>query len=148
MLFRLLVPEKTLLLTEWTGGVLVREGRHLLDACSAIAEFIRPLGDSEVGPSPADLSPELTRHFRALRLWLPLQIAGVSAFRAAQAEKLALARYFHARLKEVDGFDPGPPPDLSVVPFRYRPKSGDPDRFNERLLRYVDRKRTRLNPSP
>ena len=53
---------------------------------------------SEVGPSPADLSPELTRHFRALRLWLPLQIAGIAAFRAAQSEKLALARYFHARL--------------------------------------------------
>ena len=35
-------------------------------------------GESEVGPSPADLSPELTRHFRALRLWLPLQIAGVA----------------------------------------------------------------------
>ena len=71
-------------------------------------EYIRPLGESEVGPSPADLSPELTRHFRALRLWLPLQIAGVAAFRAAQSEKLALARYFHARLSEIDGFDPGP----------------------------------------
>src|SRR3546814_459072 len=130
-------PHKTLFLPYGTGAVLVREGRHLLDAFSASAEYIRPLGDSEVGPSPADLSPELTRHFRALRLWLPLQIAGVSAFRAAQAEKLALARYFHARLNEVDGFDPGPPPDLSVVAFRYHPKSGAPDRFNERLLRYV-----------
>jgi glutamate/tyrosine decarboxylase-like PLP-dependent enzyme len=90
-----------------------------------------------VGPSPADLSPELTRHFRALRLWLPLQIAGVAAFRAAQAEKLALARYFHARLKDMEGFDPGPPPDLSVVAFRYAPDRGDPDLFNERLLRQV-----------
>ena len=82
---------------------LVRDGRHLLDAFSASADYIRPLGESEVGPSPADLSPELTRHFRALRLWLPLQIAGVAAFRAAQSEKIALARYFHARLSEMDG---------------------------------------------
>ena len=117
--------------------MLVREGRHLLDSFSASAEYIRPLGDSDVGPSPADLSPELTRHFRALRLWLPLQIAGIASFRAAQAEKLALARYFHARLRDMDGFDPGPVPDLSVVAFRYLPVQGDADMFNERLLRHV-----------
>ena len=128
-------PHKALFLPYGTGAVLVREGRHLLESFSASADYIQPLGDSGVGPSPADLSPELTRHFRAMRLWLPLQLAGVAAFRAAQSEKLALARYFHARLQQVDGFEAGPPPDLSVVAFRYRPKSGDPDAFNERLLR-------------
>jgi glutamate/tyrosine decarboxylase-like PLP-dependent enzyme len=130
-------PHKTLFLPYGTGAVLVRDGRHLLDAFSASADYLRPLGDSEVGPSPADLSPELTRHFRAMRLWLPLQIAGVSAFRAAQAEKLALAKYLHARLSETDGFDPGPPPQLSVVAFRHQPPGGDADEFNERLLRHV-----------
>jgi glutamate/tyrosine decarboxylase-like PLP-dependent enzyme len=130
-------PHKTLFLPYGTGAVVVREGRHLLDAFSASADYISPFVETEVGPSPADLSPELTRHFRALRLWLPLQIAGIAAFRAAQAEKLALARYFHARLSELDGWDAGPPPDLSVVAFRYLPKSGDVDDFNERLMRHV-----------
>ena len=83
------------------------------------------------------MSPELTRHFRALRLWLPLQIAGVAAFRAAQEEKLKLARYFHARLSAIDGFDAGPAPDLSVVAFRYRPASGDVDGYNERLIAHI-----------
>ena len=130
-------PHKTLFLPYGTGATLVRDGRLLQDAFSASGEYIRPLGESEVGPSPADLSPELTRHFRALRLWLPLQIAGVAAFRAAQAEKLALARYLHGRLSEIDGWDPGPPPDLSVVAFRYLLDSGDLDEFNERLLKQV-----------
>ncbi len=130
-------PHKTLFLPYGTGAVLVREGQLLADSFSASAEYIRPLGESEVGPSPADLSPELTRHFRAMRLWLPLQLAGVAAFRAAQAEKLALARYFHARLEALDGFEAGPNPQLSVVAFRYRPDSGDADSFNERLLRDV-----------
>jgi glutamate/tyrosine decarboxylase-like PLP-dependent enzyme len=130
-------PHKTLFLPYGTGAVLVREGRHLLESFSASPEYLRPLGESDVGPSPADLSPELTRHFRAMRLWLPLQLAGVAAFRAAQAEKLFLARYFHARLAELEGFDPGPPPDLSVVAFRYLPPSGDADAFNERLLRHL-----------
>jgi glutamate/tyrosine decarboxylase-like PLP-dependent enzyme len=130
-------PHKTLFLPYGTGAVLVREGYLLAEAFSSSAEYLRPLGESEVGPSPADLSPELTRHFRAMRLWLPLQIAGVGAFRAAQAEKLALARYLHARLKELDRFDAGPPPQLSVVAFRYVPEDGDQDSFNERLLRHI-----------
>jgi glutamate/tyrosine decarboxylase-like PLP-dependent enzyme len=130
-------PHKTLFLPYGTGAVVVRDGRILQEAFSASGEYIRPLGESEVGPSPTDLSPELTRHFRALRLWLPLQMAGIAAFRAAQAEKLALARYFHARLSEIDGFDPGPEPQLSVVAFRYLPKSGDAEDFNERLMRHI-----------
>jgi len=130
-------PHKTLFLPYGTGAALVRNGRHLLDAFSASADYIQPFAETDVGPSPADLSPELTRHFRALRLWLPLQIAGIAAFRAAQAEKLALARYFHARLSGIDGWDPGPPPDLSVVAFRYLPKGGDADDFNERLIQHV-----------
>ena len=130
-------PHKTLFLPYGTGAALIRDGQLLQQAFSASGEYIRPLGESEVGPSPADLSPELTRHFRAMRLWLPLQMAGVAAFRAAQAEKLALARYFHARLSEIDGWDPGPPPDLSVVAFRYLPNSGDVDQFNERLMQHI-----------
>jgi glutamate/tyrosine decarboxylase-like PLP-dependent enzyme len=130
-------PHKTLFLPYGTGAALVRDGKLLQQAFSASGEYIRPLGESEVGPSPADLSPELTRHFRAMRLWLPLQVAGVAAFRAAQAEKLALARYFHARLSEMDGFDAGPEPELSVVAFRYQPRSGDADEFNHRLLTYL-----------
>ncbi len=126
-------PHKALFLPYGTGAALVRDRQHLLDAFSATGAYIQPLGESEVGPSPADLSPELTRHFRALRLWLPLQIAGISAFRAAQAEKLALAQYFHARLAGIDGFDPGPPPQLSVVAFRF----GEEDAFNERLLKHL-----------
>ena len=123
-------PHKTLFLPYGTGAVVVREGRKLFEAFSASADYIQEFAATDVGPSPANLSPELTRHFRALRLWLPLQLAGVAAFRAAQSEKLGLARYFHARLAEMDGWEVGPPPDLSVVAFRHRDNSA----FNDRLL--------------
>ena len=128
-------PHKTLFLPYGTGAVLVRDGARLLSSFSASADYIQPLGESEVGVSPAELSPELTRHFRALRLWLPLQLAGTDAFKAAQTEKLKLARYFHARLSEIEGFDAAPEPQLSVVAFRYIPADGsDPDAFTEQLL--------------
>ena len=107
------------------------------DLFSASADYIKPLGETDVGPSPADVSVELTRPFRALRLWLPLQLAGLAAFRAAQSEKIRLARHFHARLSALPGFEAGAPPDLSVVAFRYLPANGEPDAFNEALLARV-----------
>jgi len=124
-------PHKTMFLPYGTGAVLVRDGQLLSDAFSHEAEYIRPFGDTDdVGPSPANLGPELTRHFRGLRLWLPLQLAGTDAFKAAQTEKLALARYFHASLAQFAEIDPGPLPELSVVAFRHR----DGDEAGEKLM--------------
>lgn len=130
-------PHKTMFLPYGTGAALVRDGQRLKNAFSATAAYLEPLGPSSVGPEPADMSAELTRHFRGLRLWLPLQLAGVAAFRAAQSEKIGLARYFHARLAEMEGWDAGPAPDLSVVAFRYLPPRGEADSFNDALLRRI-----------
>lgn len=127
-------PHKTLFLPYGTGAVLVRNGQLLANAFGAEAAYIQPFGGAdEVGPSPADLSPELTRHFRAMRLWLPLQLAGVDAFRSAQEEKLKLARYLHRRLAEFAAIDPGPEPQLSVVAFRHR----DGNDASEKLLSQI-----------
>lgn len=87
--------------------------------------------------SPADLSPELTRHFRGLRLWLSLQLAGVKPFAAALEEKLLLARYFYEKIQFLPDFEPGPEPDLSIVTFRCLPKRGDINQFNRKLLKAV-----------
>jgi glutamate/tyrosine decarboxylase-like PLP-dependent enzyme len=57
----------------------------------------------------------------------------VDAFKAAQTEKLALARHLHERLAEIDAIDPGPEPELSVVAFRHR----DGDEAGERLLAHL-----------
>ena len=84
--------------------------------------------------SPSEVSPELSRPFRGLRMWLSLQLAGVAPFRAALEEKLLLARYFHGRLAASERFEVGGPPDLSVVPFRLA--RGD-DAANRRLAEAV-----------
>jgi len=70
-------------------------------------------------------------------MWFPLKLFGLKPFRAALAEKIWLARYFHQELGKLEGFKPGPYPDLSIVTFRYQPASGDVNVFNRRLLRAV-----------
>jgi aromatic-L-amino-acid/L-tryptophan decarboxylase len=134
-------PHKGLFLPFGSGVVLVREGRHLLDAHHYDASYLQDKDVLASGDevSPADLSPELTRPTRALRMWLPLKLAGVAPFRAALEEKLLLARYFHEQMMQEDGFEVGPPPDLSIVTFRYLPRNGDPNAFNRRLIDAVQR---------
>lgn len=132
-------PHKGMFLPTGLGIVLVRDGSALFEAFHARGSYMQDMEGmgAEQAHSACDFSPELTRPFRGLRLWLPLKLAGAGAFRAALEEKLLLAEYFHERIRALDGFVTGPPPDLSIVAFRYRPKRGDANDFNRRLFEAI-----------
>jgi glutamate/tyrosine decarboxylase-like PLP-dependent enzyme len=70
-------------------------------------------------------------------MWLALKLNGVARFRAALEERLLLARYFYEEIRRVPGFEVGPKPDLSIVPFRYIPQQGDVGEFNRRLTKAI-----------
>ena len=134
-------PHKGLFTPFGSGVVLVRNPEHLRAAMTERAAYMQDAhslaGDHTA--EPHDMSVELSRHFRGLRLWLPLRLHGVAPFRAALEEKLLLAEYFHQCIAALDGFEAGPAPDLSVVTFRYLPDSGDADNFNRRLVDTIQR---------
>ena len=134
-------PHKGLFIPCGSGAVLVRNGRHLLETFRYDAHYMqdRAALASLDEISPSELSPELTRPFRGLRLWLSLKLIGLRAFRAALEEKLLLARYFYEQVQRIEGVQVGPPPALSIVAFRFVPKKGDPDEFNQRLLKAINR---------
>ena len=125
-------PHKGLFVPMGVGALLVKDAAAMRAAYAFEANYIPREQSAE--PSPTELSPELSRPFRALRLWLPLQVLGTAPFEAAMEEKLLLARYAHARLRELDGVEVGPEPDLSIVVFRALPRRGDPDDYNMRLV--------------
>ena len=83
--------------------------------------------------NPADVSPELSKHFRGLRVWLPLQLYGLDIFKACLEEKLLLTHYFREKLVTL-GFEVGPVPDLSVSYFWYPAKNQDLNAYNQRLM--------------
>jgi aromatic-L-amino-acid decarboxylase len=129
-------PHKTLFLPYGIGAVLMRDPSSLEASFAATADYLAARPEDEPA-SPADLGPELTRHFRALRLWLPLQLAGQAAFSAALSEKLLLARYAHRRLAGAPGIATGPGPDLSIVTFRVA--GSDSEHATARLVDEVQR---------
>jgi aromatic-L-amino-acid decarboxylase len=130
-------PHKGLFLPFGSGALIVHDERQLADAHRYSASYLEDARESGGVFSASDLSLELSRPFRGLRLWLPLKLFGLAPFRAALEEKLLLARYFHSRLSETPDWSVGPPPDLSVVTYRYLPKRGDANDFNRRLLQAV-----------
>ncbi|XXT17143.1 aminotransferase class V-fold PLP-dependent enzyme [Sorangium sp. So ce429] len=111
-------PHKGLFLPYGVGACLVRDGAKLK---AAFAEGAAYLADNQIENerSPTDYSPELTRHFRGLRMWLSLRAHGVRRFRCALDEKLTLAHELAQRLRGIRGIELLGDPQLSVVAFRH-----------------------------
>lgn len=129
-------PHKGLFLAYGMGAVLIKnvEAQHHSHYYRAAYMQDALTGNGE--PNPADLSPELTKHFRGMRMWLSLQLLGTTPFKAALAEKLLLCQYFYKKIQEL-GFIVGPPPELSVAIYRYIPEHEDANHFNQKLVQYV-----------
>ncbi|MDH3222791.1 MAG: aminotransferase class V-fold PLP-dependent enzyme [Gemmatimonadota bacterium] len=130
-------PHKGLFLPYGSGALLVRDRELLYRAHRYDANYMQDTHRSREEPSPADHSPELTRHFRGLRFWLPLQLFGVAPFRACLSEKIWLTRYFYERLRDIPHMELGPDPELSVCLFRHVPPGKDADPVNARLIEAV-----------
>jgi aromatic-L-amino-acid decarboxylase len=113
-------PHKALFLPYGTGSLLVREGEALRRAHTVHAEYMPPMQDD---PDLVDFclySPELSRDFRGLRVWLPFKIHGASVFRRALDEKLDLARWATEELRKIPGMEIVAEPQLSLVAFRLK----------------------------
>ncbi|MBP2478429.1 aromatic-L-amino-acid decarboxylase [Crossiella equi] len=127
-------PHKSMFLAYGTGVLLVREESTLRAAHTADASYLQDLDRNPWPPDYSDLGPELTREFRGLRLWLPLHLHGLAAFRTALAERLDLARLVHRELSAMPELDVPLAPDLTVNVFALREAGDEANRrFLERL---------------
>lgn len=130
-------PHKSLFLPYGLGVLLVKDRKHLQHSHRFSANYLQDVIDAEDELSPANISPELTKHFRALRMWLPLKLCGTKAFEACLDEKLLLTQYFREKIMKIPRFEVGGPAQLSVTTFRYVPNSGDANEFNKNLLQAI-----------
>lgn len=128
-------PHKGLFLPYGLGAVLVKDKEAILHSNLYSANYMQDALSEELTNSPANVSPELTKHFRGLRLWLPLQLHGVTPFIACLEEKLLLTTYFRENLVAL-GFEVGPMPDLTVSYFWY-PAKENTNAFNKSLMQHI-----------
>lgn len=130
-------PHKSLFLPYGTGLLLVRDEARLRAAHTAEADYLQDLAASDELADFSDLGPELTRDSRGLRLWLPLHLHGVAAFREALDEKIDLARWAYAELANDDEIELVLRPDLTVLVFR----SPHGEEASRQMLRRINAER-------
>ena len=147
-------PHKGLFLPYGTGALLVRDGEALKRAHALSADYMPSMQEDSDLTDFNLLSPELSRGFRGLRVWLPLKMHGIGPFRANLEEKLALARWACGELRRVPGVQILAEPQLSIVAFRLALAGAAEEKLdllNRRLLDRINGRRrvyltgTRLN---
>ena len=129
-------PHKGLFLSYGLGAVLVKDVQSMYRAHYYKAAYMQDTLQAQEELSPADLSPELTKHFRGLRLWIPLRLYGIKPFLANLDEKILLCRFFYQEVKKM-GFETGPYPETSVCIYRYAPQNVDANQLNQRIIDHV-----------
>ncbi len=130
-------PHKGLFLPYGSGVLVVRDAGPLVASQHYMGSYMQDALRDPGELSPADTSPELSKHFRGLRMWLPLILLGTRPFTAALEEKLLLAKYFRREIGRA-GFEVGPEPDLSIVTYRWSPPGESLDRVNALNQAIVD----------
>ncbi|MEW6071172.1 MAG: aminotransferase class I/II-fold pyridoxal phosphate-dependent enzyme [Planctomycetota bacterium] len=139
-------PHKGLFLPYGTGCLLARRRADLERAFGTRGAYMPEMQRDPEFVDFCQISPELSRDFRGLRLWLPIKMHGIGPFRRNLDEKLDLARWAAAELHRLDAEIPDrleivAAPQLSILAFRLaRPGLSEAEltALNERL-------RTRIN---
>jgi aromatic-L-amino-acid decarboxylase len=133
-------PHKGLFLPYGTGALLVRDGQKLRAAHEVHGPYLQDLAPEGDIPNFADYSPELSRDARGLRVWMPIMLHGLGAFRDALDEKLDLARYLYEELRALPGLEVPWEPELSIVGFRCARATADgSDAATTELLDQINR---------
>ena len=135
-------PHKGLFLPYGTGCLLVRDREALRRAHTMHASYLPPMQAEPDLFDFCEMSPELSRDARGLRVWLPLKMHGAATFRAALDEKIDLAQRAADALRAMPGIEMVAEPQLSLLAFRHRPAGmGDGpalDELNRRLLASIN----------
>ncbi len=144
-------PHKWLYQPLDAGCLLYRDAGAAQKAFAHSGEYARVLSTDPVeGFAFFEESMELSRRFRALKLWLSLRYHGFAAFRAAIQCDLAHARRLSKEVAARPELELMAPVELSAVCFRFRGKGeasdGELNRLNAAILRrVVDRGRVYLS---
>jgi glutamate/tyrosine decarboxylase-like PLP-dependent enzyme len=138
-------PHKWLYTPHSGGCILVRDLEDLPRSFS-IAEYSAYVHEDKeatgTGADGINMSPQFSRSFWALKVWVSLLAHGTDAYGRRIAHDVELAKYLHRRAEERPEFEPMAPTTLSICCFRYVPP-GLPqgagreeylDRLNERLM--------------
>jgi len=125
------------------GCVLIRNETHHRAAFRSRPEYLegQPSGLAAGEPWFCDYGPELSRGFRALRVWFLLAEHGSDAVARAIEGSVERASYLADLVDAEPTLERMAPADLNIVCFRVLPEEGeDPDTFNAEVVAEVQKR--------
>ena len=132
-------PHKSLFLPYGMGSLLVRDGDALKRAHALSAVYLPSMQEDPDLVDFNQISPELSRSWRGLRVWLPIKRHGIAPFRRNLDEKLDLAAWATRELRRIPGIEILAEPQLSIVAFRLRGEGPDQEAVNRLNRDLMDR---------
>jgi aromatic-L-amino-acid decarboxylase len=123
-------PHKGLFLPYGTGALLVRDGEALRRAHEVNAAYLPPMQSDDDLVDFCAISPELSKPFRGLRVWLPFKLLGSDAFADQLNEKLTLAHEAADQVRQMPHMEMLAEPELSLFAFRVHPPGRTDDDLN------------------
>ena len=118
------------------GCIIVRDQAQQLATFAAPAAYLRrePRGLAAGHPWPCDLGPDLSRGFRALKVWMTLKVYGAERIGAVVEHTCDLAQALAARVDAEPELERLAPVALNIVCFRYVAADGDLDALNADIV--------------
>ncbi len=124
-------PHKWLFQPFECGCVLVREGERLEQAFNIHADYMSDTRRYSAEFNYADSGIQLTRGFRALKLWMSVRTFGLAAFREAIEHGFEMAEFAAQEIERLEGWELVSGPRMGIVCFRY---NEGPEGLHERIV--------------
>jgi glutamate/tyrosine decarboxylase-like PLP-dependent enzyme len=124
-------PHKWLFQPYETGCLMVRDTRLLEEAFRIFPEYLQDVNLGKEHVNFADRGLQLTRGFRALKIWMSVQALGLRAFREGIQSGMDLARAAEEYIQSSSVLEMLGPASLGIVCFRFNPPEANLD--EERL---------------
>jgi aromatic-L-amino-acid/L-tryptophan decarboxylase len=112
-------PHKWLFQPFECGCVLVRDAAYLKSAFQLMPEYMRDVHRNTAEINPADYGIQLSRGFRALKVWLSMNTFGLAAFRDAITRGFELAEFAEKELRARRHCEILSPAEMAIVAFRF-----------------------------
>jgi glutamate/tyrosine decarboxylase-like PLP-dependent enzyme len=127
------------------GCLLHRDPQTARAAFAHSGDYVRPLGDDRLeNHAYFEESVELSRRFRALKLWFSLWYHGIESFRESIKKDLRHAQRLSALIAKTPELELMAPVELSAVCFRYvgdrEAPNSESDRANFDILRRINQR--------
>src|SRR5437588_2766204 len=140
-------PHKWLYTPLDCGCLLYRDATLARQAFVTEAEYVKVHEQAEIESFAFwDYGIELSRRFRALKVWLTLKYYGARRLAAAISDDIAMAEYMAEQVESAEDFELLAPVQLSICCFRYVPPKmresatdAELNRLNERIMHRVQR---------